>query len=735
MHWLIKYRWLSLVIAFAIIPFLWAAIEKAVQVDNRLSIWFLEDDQQLAEYYEFQDKFGNDELLFMLLKSQTGALENEFLSKLEKLTDTVQKLNRVEKVFSPTNLKIPENGAFGIRRFTRLQNPKFSEVERKEIIKKHPALGDILFNQSQTATAILIQPKKYANYEAERADFIDEVKDLSLLFFEQEKIHFAGIGVIYNALNQLSEQEFALFLSIAYAIIFLLTILIYRQFSVLFYVLLVIILANCFTLGLYGLADLQLNLMSSLIPIIISLLGVMDIVHIINQHQKYMESDRSGLSALQSALKPCLFTSLTTMAGFLALYVSPMPILADFGLYAAIGILFSLIFSFLLAPIFLPHIKVHKRYFPFEKLIPTSRFFTTKNQKSILIIASLVILISLLGLIQIKTNSDTLGYFPQSHQVYQDSEEIENTYGAYLPIEYLITATEVKQNKLLESTIEWTNQVQKSVGGIERSLGFHSLFETAFKTEYEEKWQQAIRSEGLVNRVQAQLEKHYGELFGSFNHKESNTYRVTFFTDMLSANEMTTKIDQINDLANKHFDNNTKVSVAGYQPMYASIITFVIKTQVYSLLIAFVMVFILLWWIVKNVRIALLATSINLLPVLMVFGVMGWFEINLDTATASLAAIILCICIDDTIHFVHHFLKNKEGKNQPIETAIDNTLKWVGKAIIISSLLLFLGFGTMIFASLNTVFYFGLLISIAVLVAVISQLFFFPVLLLKFTKK
>jgi predicted RND superfamily exporter protein len=114
---------------------------------------------------------------------------------------------------------------------------------------------------------------------------------------------------------------------------------------------------------------------------------------------------------------------------------------------------------------------------------------------------------------------------------------------------------------------------------------------------------------------------------------------------------------------------------------------------------------------------------------------MGWFNINLDTATASLAAIILCICIDDTIHFVHHFLKNKEGKNQSIEVAIDSTLKWVGKAIIISSLLLFLGFGSMIFASLNTVFYFGLLISIAVLVAVISQLFLFPVLLLKFVRK
>lgn len=340
-----------------------------------------------------------------------------------------------------------------------------------------------------------------------------------------------------------------------------------------------------------------------------------------------------------------------------------------------------------------------------------------------------------MGLVQIKTNSDTLGYFPQNHEVYQDSKMIEDIYGAYLPIEYLITTTGVNQNKLLQNTIDWTNEVNHSITGIERTLGFHTLYETAFKREYNEKWRQAIESKGLVNRTELQLKKHYTDLFQSFNHEESNTYRVTFFTKMLSANEMTAKINQINDLANQHFDHNTQVSVAGYQPMYASIITFVIKTQVYSLLIAFVMVFLLLWWIVKSIQLAVLATSINLLPVLVVFGVMGWFNINLDTATASLAAIILCICIDDTIHFVHHFLKNKEGKNQSIEVAIDSTLKWVGKAIIISSLLLFLGFGSMIFASLNTVFYFGLLISIAVLVAVISQLFLFPVLLLKFVRK
>jgi predicted RND superfamily exporter protein len=734
MQWLIKYRWLTLLIAIAFIPFLWPGIEKAVQVDNRLSIWFLEDDQQLQEYYKFQDKFGNDELLFILIESSTHALENKFLTQVSKLTDSLGKLPRVERVLSSTNLKIPDGSTFGISRFSYIQNDKFSLEERKVLLQNFPSVGSVFFNSDYSASALLIQPAKYENYEAERSDFIAEVKATSLHYFNEDSLHFAGIGVIYDALNQLSEKEFALYLGIAYLVIFLMIGFIYRQISVLMYVFLVIILANCFTLGIYGFAGLQLNLMSSLIPIIISLLGVLDIVHIVNQHQKkFLMTDKSGLSAMKSAFKPCLFTSLTTMAGFLTLFVSPMPILRDFGLYAAVGIFFCLVFSFLLTPIFSPYLNSQKSYLSYGKLIPSIQFFTNSKQKIIVAIAFVIILLSFLGLVQIETNSDTLGYFPNDHQVMQDSKYIEEHYGAYLPIEYLINSKENKEQELLQNTIEWTASVSQEVKGFEKNIGFHTLYENSFKLEYHEKWKEALKSKGLMKRAQEQIKKNYPDLYQSFTHENSNTYRVTFFTKMLSANEMTNKISKINDLAMQHFNIDTKVSPAGYQPMYASIISFVIKTQVYSLILAFILILLLLWIITKNIKIALLATFVNLLPVGVIFGVMGWFHIDLDTATASLAAIILCICIDDTIHFVHHFLQNKNA-NQTPKTALNNTLQSVGLAIFISSLLLFFGFGLMIFASLKTVFYFGLLISIAVLTAYLSQIYLFPVLFLQLTK-
>jgi predicted RND superfamily exporter protein len=734
MQWLIKYRWFTLLIAIASIPILWSGIEKAVQVDNRLSIWFLEDDLQLQDYYEFQDKFGNDELLFILVKSPTHALKDKFLTQISKLTDSLEKLPRIERVLSPTNLKIPDGLTFGISRFSNLQNAKFSLEERKELLKNFPSVASVFFNSDYTASALIIQPSKYENYEAERTDFIAEVKATSLYYFNNDSIHFAGIGVIYDALNQLSEKEFALYLGIAYMVIFLMIGFIYRQISILIYVFLVIILANCFTLGIYGFAGLQLNLMSSLIPIIISLLGVLDIVHIVNQHQKrFLIADKSGLSAMKWAFKPCLFTSLTTMAGFLTLYVSPMPILRNFGLFAAIGIFFCLVFSFLLAPIFIPYLKNQKPSLLFEWLIPSIQFFSNTKQKIILAITSIIILISLFGLIQIETNSDTLSYFPNDHQVRQDSKYIEQYYGAYLPIEYLINSKENKEQELLENTIEWTKSVSQEVKSFEKNIGFHTLYENSFKLEYNEKWKVALKSKGLIKSAQEQIKKNYPDLYQNFTHEESKTHRVTFYTKMLSANEMTTEIAKINDLAKQHFNDDIKVSPAGYQPMYATIISFVIKTQVYSLILAFTLLLFLLWIITKNLKIALLSTFINLLPVAVIFGVMGWFNINLDTATASLAAIILCICIDDTIHFIHHFLQHKK-LNKSTESALNMTLQSVGIAILISSSLLFFGFALMIFASLKTVFYFGLLISIAVLTAYLSQIYLFPVLLLRLIK-
>jgi predicted RND superfamily exporter protein len=162
-------------------------------------------------------------------------------------------------------------------------------------------------------------------------------------------------------------------------------------------------------------------------------------------------------------------------------------------------------------------------------------------------------------------------------------------------------------------------------------------------------------------------------------------------------------------------------------------VQYVTESQVKSLLLALVLVFLLVWLFIRNLKLALLSVVPNFFPVILMMGFMGWMNIYLDTATASIAAIILSFCIDDTIHFVYHYQQARTGGQTAAQARL-STMTHVGPAIVITSLVLFLCYGLMVFGSLKTVELFGILTAVAIAGALYSQLFIFPLLLKRFDR-
>jgi predicted RND superfamily exporter protein len=135
----------------------------------------------------------------------------------------------------------------------------------------------------------------------------------------------------------------------------------------------------------------------------------------------------------------------------------------------------------------------------------------------------------------------------------------------------------------------------------------------------------------------------------------------------------------------------------------------------------------------KSLKYALIATVANLFPVLMMFSVMGFAQINLDIATASIAAIVLGIAIDDTIHFLWSW-RRAELDGLSWHEAVEYTYAKVGRPVIISSVLLISGFAILMAGTGATVFYFGLLTCVAALAALFGDLLLLPM-IMKLTHK
>jgi hypothetical protein len=143
------------------------------------------------------------------------------------------------------------------------------------------------------------------------------------------------------------------------------------------------------------------------------------------------------------------------------------------------------------------------------------------------------------------------------------------------------------------------------------------------------------------------------------------------------------------------------------------------------LLLSFGLVFVLVWLFIRDFRLAVLKVIPNLFPVLVVLGVMGWLGITLDTATASIAAIVLSFSVDDTMHFVYQYRQHRRAGQTPAAARL-STIVHVGPAIVLTSLILFLGYAFMMLGSLT---------AVAIAGALFGELVIFPIVLERFDRE
>lgn len=733
-----RLRYLILLLALLGAYFLFPHLQKAVQVDNSLQGWFIEGDPALESYHRFLDNFGNDEIVLVLFEPEHNLFAPSNLDALKKFAEACEKHPDVAQVFSAHNASIP-NLKNGFIESTALLQADAQEKDIREKLKNYPFLKEQFFSPELSAAKFIIYLKNSPDFGLKRKAILNDLYAYADEYLSEEESYFGGVGVIFEALNELSEKEFSRFLLVGYLLMFVVLLLIYRNIRYVILALATILFASYFTLGIYGAMGHQLNLLSTLIPAIIILLCVMDVMHILNEYQSTAAKEANledKLKALRSVWWPCLFTSLTTMAGFISLSLSPVKILVSFGIYTALGIALGLFFSFLFALLLLaPAKKIRRQALITKRQLLGLLRISEKNPRKLLIGFLGISLIALLGLLQIKVDTDSLGYLPDDHWVQEDNRNIERLLGPYMPLEYLISVKEGEKTNspaLLKAMQGFEEELSQKtyIGSIN---GLHDIYRAAFVQRYDEDWRRGFEKTGIIKKVTEYSEILNPKLLRNFTDAEFQLARINIAGEIVTAGELGEIMDTIQQIADHNFQALAEVEASGYQSLYAGIVNYVTESQVKSFSLAVVLIFILLYLFLRDLKLALLSLLPNFFPIITMLGFMGFLGINLDTATASIASIVLSFSIDDTMHFAYQYrrLRNKGFSAIHARRA---TISHVGKAIILSSTVLFAGYFLMLLGELKTVLYFGVLTSISILAALVGQLFLFPILLQKFDK-
>ncbi|HAP61181.1 MAG TPA: hypothetical protein DCR93_17365, partial [Cytophagales bacterium] len=536
---------------------------RALEMNNSLEVWFLEDAPALQVYRDFQEHFGSDEVIIMIYHDEEGIFTSSSLNRLEATTAALDSLPDVANVYGLANVRLLERTPVGLRASLLLD----SLGPMEERLATYPWLEEHFLNEDHTATRLLIQLKASGNLDTRRGKIIREIREVAESYMPPPSVALGGVGVIFDGLNEVSLQEFGKFLGLAYLVMFLLLIVLYRNGHVVLLALGVITLSSYITLGFYGLAGLRLNMMSTLVPVILTLLGLIDVIHIVNERAHLAQSSednfRKALVSLKNVWRPCLFTTLTTMAGFLSLLLTPMPILRQFGLFSAIGVFLCLIFTYLLGVFFLPRVN-HLAKFKISTAGLWAALYQRKTALGILALAWTVA--SLIGLTRIKVDTYTLGYLPEDHRVVKDHEQILEHWGDYMPLDFLIQVpdtTSVFKGEAVAQGVALTESWMK-MEAVTGALSFATFTHAGMEARYGSRAEDLIHSEAAVRSMSRLMRRYYPDFHRYLVDSSGAFGRITLFGSMASAEELSVIMEEFMAIADTTLTGGARAVPSGY---------------------------------------------------------------------------------------------------------------------------------------------------------------------------
>jgi len=738
---------------------------KNLKMDNSVGIWFLEDDPAFQAYRDFQDRFGNDDVVTLFFSAPEGVFTPGNLALIHRVSSALEAVPYVDRVISLSHVKYldtSEPESLVLENLYDREPADAGEASRvRARVDAWPAVEELLLSRDRDGTLIMAELKVIENIDAIRGQVIQAVEDAVGPLFEAADTPYrmGGIGVIYNALNQAAIMDSAIFTSLSYVAIFFCLILFLASLPFTLLAMGVMFLAMTLTLGVFAFAGNSINMVTMILPTLIMVIGIADMVHVLVYYTRCfrnspaMSKEEAVRETLVHMIKPCVLTTVTTAFGFLALASSPMAVIRQFGLYAALGVVVTLVLTFVLAVFVCMKIArpVEKpgRRARFERVASVlDRFLagmgrlSTERAGVVIMVSCLLFAAGLWGIRYLEANTYPVRYLNEKDPVRVSHEVIEEEFGYFIPLEFSVHASTqdgvkdpdfLRKLQAFQDALARDPQIKSSFSVVDIVAFLHRAFNEGREDAYRVPDDAAAVSQ-LLEFYRMDPDNDLEEWVGP-DFREA---RVTAYTPTLSANEYGRLAERAREIFGKvGFDpgmlEGEGVRAEGYLPLYVVMNNYILDSQMKSFLIAFVLVFGLLGIIFRSVRLFLACLFPNLLPPVLLLGFMGYAGITLDIGTVMIAAILLGIVVDDTVHILYRF--RWEGPGAPdLSERIRATLRGAGPAITATTLILAAGFAILGLASISSIANFGILCAVAVLLALFSDLLLLPSLLRKLVR-
>jgi predicted RND superfamily exporter protein len=639
-----------------------------------------------------------------------------------------------------------------------------------DLLKEQARLQDLLnVNLSEETKEnlnnIVIKIKKHRDLKrVENEENIKNIRTIMSKYESKATLYIGGVQMIASDIIGFVKSDLATYGSILVLLLILILGIVFRRVkwvAIPILICLLSVLAITSALGFWG---WEITVISSNFIALQLIITISIILHLIVRYEelltKYPKASNSRiiLNTMLSKSSATFFAIITTIAGFSSLVFSHILPVINLGWMMSAGIIFSFIISFLVFPtvvVLLPKssVKVKKQnYFSLPVLCSN---IILKNQKAIMVSTLLLVVFSISGASQLIVENSFINYFKKDTSIYKGMKIIDQELGGTTPLDVVLTfknqtddtenSDDTSQDEFADEFADESNDAQywftdEKINIIKKvhlylenlkDIGDVKSFATVLSTG------KILNDNKDLDSVEvallySKLPENYREIILSpYVDIENSVVRIS--TRIIDSNKGLRRDDLLKkitkDLNNMLDPNIVEYRLSNlmviYNNMLQSLFTSQISTLSYVLIILSIMFLILF----RSIKLTLIALTVNIIPIGIIFGFMGWLSIPLDIMTITIAAIAMGIGVDNTIHYIHRF-KVEFAKSKDYEYVMKKTNESIGLAMYYTSLTIIIGFSILTLSNLVPTIYFGLLTMLVMLAALISNLILLPRLLL-----
>lgn len=727
-----------LAVPAAIVPF-------HVRIDNSSDIWFEKDSEAFLEYKRFTDAFGSDRF-FLVACTRDDLFSPGALEDLAVLRDGLASVPGVEKAVTFMDVPVVRWTPVGpaVAPFLKAipEDPARAEAVRAE------ALATPLFRKNLLApdgrTAFALATVGFLTLEGKQR-LVEETRTL-LAARETEgwRFHVAGIPSVEVEIDRLTRRENATFIPLSLLVIVLTIAFLFRSVRITLWTAAVLLLGVATTISVFILLGRSFNIVTSLIPPLLMSIGIANAVHIMVHYREELESGHEGSDALVLSLgrmfRPCLFTSLTTAAGFLSLAVADIPPVRDAGIFGAGGILLAFALSFTVFPAGLSLI-APRRFAPPARKAEGGRNLlgralsgadraARRGALPVLLVSFALTGAAGFGIARIEPETRLIQFFKKDNPVRRDWDFMETLDVGVTTIELVFTGgpgafhdpARLLALRRAQDRIEARAEVTRTLSAadmLDHALGLKA--DSVPRDLRARMWKRALEASTA------------GPLAGNgfldaYLTPDGRRARVAVRIFVGGSRERLRLARSLRAEIGGAFGILGDVEIQGAAPLFARIDESIVESQKRMASVAAAAIFLMTAFLLGSLRLGALSMIPNVLPILLTLGLMGWAGIPLDVGTMIIAGVAVGIAVDDTIHYLTRF-RRERARGAGVVEALTASHRTVGRAMVFTSAILFMGFGIIGLSAFRPVYTFGLLTGLTMALALAGDLLVLPALL------